>query len=505
MAWTYVGVSTVASAASGNITLTEPSGVQEGDLLVCVISYRSNAAFSSPGAPWVSVTSQNSGNTTANGTGSIGSGHMFYCIRGASAPGLVFTRTAGDVALGRIVAYRGSNRNSSVLVTQTSTTLAAAATAVSVTGLTTQYPRDLIVVGFCGARNGSASAFRATNPGTSSGTASNETGNPAEGDWQERCDSGTTTGADTTLAIADALRATAGATGNLLCTASSSARHVVVAAAFMEEEDLTATGIATGAPSVGTPVITQVHAITATGIATGAPTVGTPLLEENSLSDDLTANGIATGAPTVGTPALTQVHTITATGVVTGAPTVGSPALTQEHDLTATGIAAGAPTVGSPAITQAHELTATGVDTGAPTVGTPILGILGLTYDLTADDLSTGAPTVGTPALTENAATQPAQAGGSWAFLDAFSPRRSDVSRDDTPKPKKAKRKRLKADTIELAPDGPVEVQTGIVKTTPAWDVLIELQRLNDEAEIARQQRLRAIALADDEWLMMAG
>jgi hypothetical protein len=232
--WTYVGVSSVASANGGNITLTEPTGCQENDLLVAIVSYRSNAAFTDPGSPWVSVTSQNTGNTTANSTGSIGSGHMWYCIRGASAPGLTFTRTAGDIALGRIVAYRGNNITSSVLVTQTSTTLAAAATAVSVTGLTTANARDLIVFGFCGARNGSASAFRATDPATSSATASNETGSPLVGDWQERADSGTTTGADTTLAIADAIRGAGGATGNLLCTASSSARHTVVAAAFRE-------------------------------------------------------------------------------------------------------------------------------------------------------------------------------------------------------------------------------------------------------------------------------
>lgn len=109
------------------------------------------------------------------------------------------------------------------------------------------------------------------------------------------------------------------------------------------------------------------------------------------------------------------------------------------------------------------------------------------------------------------AAVQQQPTGGSWAFLDAFSPRRRQrdadrdyVSPDETPKPKRKKRKRLKADTIELAPDGPVEVQTGIVETKPAWDVLVELKRLGDEAEIARKQRLRAIALADDDWLMMA-
>jgi hypothetical protein len=94
-------------------------------------------------------------------------------------------------------------------------------------------------------------------------------------------------------------------------------------------------------------------------------------------------------------------------------------------------------------------------------------------------------------------------AGGSWAWLDAFSPRRRQEAPTEAPKPKRKKRKRLKADTIDLAPDGPVEVQTGIVEAVPVWDVLAELQRIQNEAAEARRQRLRAIALADDEWLMM--
>jgi hypothetical protein len=248
MPWSYVGVSSVANVTSGNITLTMPAGVQEGDLLVAVISYRSNAAFTSPGSPWVSVTSQNTGNTTQNSTGSIGSGHMFYCIRGSSDPGLTFTRTAGDVALGRIVAYRGNNISSGVLVTQTSTTLGTAATAINVTGLTTANARDLIVVGACAARNVGITNFdAATDPTTTSGTASNETGDPAEGDWQERADSFTTAGADCGLAIADAIRATAGATGNLTMTAGASARHVVLAAAFMEAEQAASLAVTEGA------------------------------------------------------------------------------------------------------------------------------------------------------------------------------------------------------------------------------------------------------------------
>lgn len=187
---------------------------------------------------------------------------------------------------------------------------------------------------------------------------------------------------------------------------------------LIQGDNLDATGIATGAPVVGTPALTiPVDNLTATGI-TVSPVVGTPaitqvhaLLPAHPSPDyalvwdvnnwDLTAwdgyAGIYTGAPAVGNPSF--VYSLTATGIGTGAPTVGTPAITQAHSLTATGITA-TPTVGTPAITQAHVLAAAGIGTGAPTVGTPTITQL---HVLAATGIGTGAPTVGTPELTENA------------------------------------------------------------------------------------------------------
>lgn len=131
---------------------------------------------------------------------------------------------------------------------------------------------------------------------------------------------------------------------------------------------LTATGIATGAPTVASPALGQIHKPTATGIDTGAPSVGTPALAQ--------IHGLATatldaGAPTVASPAIGQVHVLAATGIATGAPTVGTPALAGVvYDLTAAGIATGAPTAASPILGQVHALAAVGLATGAPTVGT---------------------------------------------------------------------------------------------------------------------------------------
>lgn len=67
---------------------------------------------------------------------------------------------------------------------------------------------------------------------------------------------------------------------------------------------------------------------------------------------DLTATGVAVGAPSVGAPALGQIHGLTATGIATGSPSVGTPAITQIHILLAVGIAAGTPTVGAPLLSE---------------------------------------------------------------------------------------------------------------------------------------------------------
>lgn len=146
-------------------------------------------------------------------------------------------------------------------------------------------------------------------------------------------------------------------------------------------------------------------ALTATGIATGAPTVGTPAIGQTHA---LTATGIATGAPTVGAPAIGQKHALTATGI-TASPVVGTPAIGQKHALTATGITV-SPVIGTPAIGQVHALSATGIATGAPTVGNPTLADVPAGTDaLFADGIATGAPTLGSPVLSEIVVTVPAQ------------------------------------------------------------------------------------------------
>jgi hypothetical protein len=233
MAWSFVGVSTVVEVATTSHTLTLPTGTQDGDLLVAVISSRiaSTTSITLP-AGWTRVTEQKTNNVVAAATTGIASAMMAYIVRGTATPSLVFTHpTAPSVAIGRIVAYRGG-AEVSPLDTQSSFTTATAVTAVSGAGLTTTAANDLIVMAACGGQAASWTAFDAvTDPTTASSTAS-QTGAPTAGTWLERADTTTATGADTSLGIADAIRATAGATGNLTVTASLGAGQAVVAGAF---------------------------------------------------------------------------------------------------------------------------------------------------------------------------------------------------------------------------------------------------------------------------------
>jgi hypothetical protein len=227
--WTLVGIGAASTATSGNLAPTLPAGGQKGDLYVAVISYRSTPAFTGPSG-WTIHAQQSTGNTSTTTNTSIASGLIASIIRGDTDPANTFTRTLGDVALGRILIYRASNGRPSFMAASSSTA-AANATALSTAAIDVTSKDTLIVAGFCGADNTTVSAFDATDPPNAS-AATNTTTQPTAGNWYERADTGTNTGADTALGIADGVKAATGSTGNIICTAGVSSRHVMVAAAF---------------------------------------------------------------------------------------------------------------------------------------------------------------------------------------------------------------------------------------------------------------------------------
>jgi hypothetical protein len=228
--WDLVTVGAASAVGNGgNLTLSIPAGGQANDLYVAVIAFRSTQTFAAPSG-WVIHEQQNQGNVSTTTSTSIGSGLIASFIHEGTAPTGVFTRTGGNVGFGRILLYRPSTGKPR-FVGSSSSTAAVNNANCSTAEIITNEPETLIVAGLCGADNTGVNSFRATDPGTASG-ALNTTTEPGIGVWQERSDVSTNQGADTTLGIGDAVKGTAGGTGDILVNTNATSRHVMVAAAF---------------------------------------------------------------------------------------------------------------------------------------------------------------------------------------------------------------------------------------------------------------------------------
>lgn len=402
--WQFVAVSAVTEVTTTSMTLTEPTGAAQGDLLVAVISSRTTATTSiTLPAGWALVDEQKN-NSTATTTSALASGMMAYIIRGSSAPSYAFTLPAGiSVALGRVIAYRNAAQ-SSTKDANTSFTTATNTTAVSGTGLTTTQDDDLIVAAACGGQEASWTNFAAaTDPTISSGTGSGSTAHPSAGVWQERADSNTTTGADTSLAIFDAVKTTTGATGNLTATASQGAGHVVVAGAF---KLATASGpvdytdtITSGSLPIGGQSVTPNYgrndtlaasSLDITGqsvadvfgrtdtIAAGAlPITGQTLNDSAALSDSITASAIPIAGQAVA-DVFGYTDSISAGAVpVTGQSLSDALALTES-------IAAGSLPIGGQTITPAYGRTDSLTASSLPIAGQALTDVFAVTESIAA-------------------------------------------------------------------------------------------------------------------------
>lgn len=229
--WTLVGISEVAVDASGDYTLSEPSGVAQNDVLVVGISIRSNVLHAN--ADWSIPQSDASGNTTNNSTGSIVSYQAAYCFRGASPPSYVFTKTGGSRCLATVAAWRSNRPGVPSFDTSAELAMGSAGTGLTLSGgVTTAEAEELLVGWVHGARNISVSAMDAVTEVTGASGSTDTTTPPVLNTWTERSDRNNGTSPTVGLALFDAVKQSAGSTGNITATASASARHGMTVLAF---------------------------------------------------------------------------------------------------------------------------------------------------------------------------------------------------------------------------------------------------------------------------------
>lgn len=155
-------------------------------------------------------------------------------------------------------------------------------------------------------------------------------------------------------------------------------------------DNLTASGIATGAPSLGSPVVTPVNTLSASSVATGSPIFGSPTATYVLITRSLSAFDLTTPTPITGAPSMSGTVNLSASGVTTGAPSSVPPSAQIIVSLSILSLATGAPRFSSPVVGQNHSFTAFGFSTGAPVTGTPFGDNVS---SLSANSLATGAPT----------------------------------------------------------------------------------------------------------------
>src|SRR6478736_1940894 len=234
--WTLRNVGTVVESITGTatLTLTEPSGCGAGDLIIAGIGMRSTAtaagSISLP-AGWTRIGESYTNNTLTTSS-AVPSGTVAYIIRGSSAPSYAFPYAVGNsVIQGQCVAYWApSDRTISTDVVGPATMSSTSGIQPSVAGITTLTDDALLIHAIVGGQESQFNDFTCTDPNVPSGPLNSSRAPTAA--WQRRFFANTTSGADVGIGIADAIKVTAGATGNFTCGATQGAFNLIFPFAF---------------------------------------------------------------------------------------------------------------------------------------------------------------------------------------------------------------------------------------------------------------------------------
>ena len=312
----------LTTVTSGNITFPAPDGSPSaGDLYIAEIVYRDSPQFSAP-AGWTIDAHVTTGDTTP--VGGKPNALLAHIVRGASEPDLTFTRTGGDMALGRILVYTPASGNAYVVTSATAES-STSGTNIVLPSVTTANVGDLIHVYGALGRNTNAEPCTSTDPATGSGTTTDLSSSPTTGSWINRRAGGSTIGADAGYATFDGVHSTTGATGAITVAADFTASHwaglVVVYADGTPPAD-------TQEPTLSNPTVTAVDSTTSDGAVTTDEANGTlyaivstsatpPSVAQIQAGNDSTgsAASFAVGSGAGQAVSATGVQSVSATGL----------------------------------------------------------------------------------------------------------------------------------------------------------------------------------------------
>lgn len=134
---------TASRTTSGSLTLTEPAGTVEGDILICLVASKHTASV------FTAIHSISGWNGIGNYRSGSGStwvyGNAFWIRRGASAPSLAVIRTAGTHCAAIVIAYSGCKDTDSP-VDSTATEIAGSGSGIAISSFNTTVDNDVVLL-----------------------------------------------------------------------------------------------------------------------------------------------------------------------------------------------------------------------------------------------------------------------------------------------------------------------------------------------------------------------
>jgi hypothetical protein len=195
-----IGVGTRAKVASGSMTPGEPSGVEEGDILICLCTQKDNIV-ATMSADWTSIYGTNNGTTSR--------ASAWWARRGSSAPSYLITRSGGDSGIAAVVAYRGCIADGDPVNLSGTQNTSPTGPIITVPSIFTNENNCMLLLIAHAADDGTCGSFSGSNP------------SPVE-----FLDDNTSLGTDSGLAVDDGVQAGLGATGVRTAICSLAGLHI---------------------------------------------------------------------------------------------------------------------------------------------------------------------------------------------------------------------------------------------------------------------------------------